>query len=198
MDITQDSLERVFRALNAHLSFTKAEQYHIVVCGGAALMALQYVTRVTRDVDIVALRDAEGALRSPSPLPQALLEAADTIAPEFGLEKGWLNNGPSSDEGGLYQMGLPQGFLERLHHHRYGEHLTVSYVGRIDQICFKLYAAADRGGYHITDLQALKPNDEEVLLAARWSMTHDTSEGYKGVLKTLLKELGYERVSHQI
>ena len=45
MDILQDSLERVFRALNAHLSFTKAEQYHIVVCGGAALMALQYVSR---------------------------------------------------------------------------------------------------------------------------------------------------------
>lgn len=92
-------------------------------------------------------------------------------------------------------MGLPAGFVDRLSRHVYGLLLTVHYIHRIDQIYFKLYAAADRGGYHITDLIALTPSAEEIEAAARWAMTHDVSEGFVMVLKHLLRSIGYENVA---
>ena len=72
----------------------------------------------------------------------------------MGLVDNWLNNGPSRDEGGLFQMGLPVGFAERLKERVYGLRLTVYFAGRLDQIHFRLYAATDRGGVHIDDLLA--------------------------------------------
>jgi hypothetical protein len=80
---------------------------------------------------------------------------------------------------------------ERLQTHSYGTHLTVHFIDRIDQIHFKLYAAADRGGYHIEDLRALDPTPAEIDAAARWTTTHDVSEGFVMVLKDLLRNLGY-------
>ncbi len=99
--------------------------------------------------------------------------------------------GIDGGEGGLFQMGLPDGLSGRLHTRQYGVRLTVHFIGRLDQIHFKLYAAADRGGYHITDLQALGPTAEEIEAAARWAMTHDVSSEFATILKHLLRELGY-------
>jgi hypothetical protein len=48
-------------------------------------------------------------------------------------------------------MGLPADFADRLHSQTYGRLLTVHFIDRIDQVHFKLYASADRGGYHIAD-----------------------------------------------
>jgi len=48
------------------------------------------------------------------------------------------------------------------------------------------------------DLLKLNPTDEEIEAAARWSMTHDVSEGYRMVLKDLLKRLGYDVVAERI
>jgi hypothetical protein len=68
----------------------------------------------------------------------------------------------------------------------------------MDQIHFKLYAAVDRGGYHISDLVALNPDEEELKQAARWAMTHDVSPAFLQVMRNLLKELGYEQVAENI
>ena len=95
-------------------------------------------------------------------------------------------------------MGLPDGLGERLTYTTYGERLTDHFIDRIDHIYFKLYASVDRGGYHIEDLRALGPTAEEVEAAARWSMTHDVSEGFKMVLRRLLEELGYEDVAKRL
>ena len=76
--------------------------------------------------------------------------------------------------------------------------LKVHLIHRIDQIHFKLYASADRGGYHITDLIALMPTPDEVEAAARWSMTHDVSEGFVVVLKRLLRSIGYDTVAERL
>ena len=67
--------------------------------------------------------------------------------------------------------------------------MTVYFIGRLDQIHFKLYAAADqRDGTHLADLRALKPTDEELETAARWAMTHDVSgriqNGLEGAAQT--------------
>ena len=139
-----------------------------------------------------------GHLASPAPLPDALLKAVAEVAEDLGLDGNWLNNGPSSGEGGLFQMGLPAGFGERLTSMAYGGRLTVHFIDRLDHIHFKLYASVDRGGYHIEDLRALDPTTEELEAAARWSMTHDVSEGFQMVLKRLLEELGYEDVAEGV
>lgn len=184
------ALDRAFASLAIRLEQNEAAPQEIVVCGGSALILTGLVSRTTKDVDIVALA-VSGDLRSPDPLPSELREAAAEAAEDLGLQTDWLNNGPSRGEGGLFQMGLPEGLAERLKTQHYGAHLTVHFIDRVDQIHFKLYAAADRGGYHIEDLRALEPTPAEIEAAARWATTHDVSEGFVMILKDLLRSLGY-------
>ncbi|MBA4147544.1 MAG: hypothetical protein H0X66_05465 [Verrucomicrobia bacterium] len=167
---------------------------------GSALVALGFRTRTTKDVDIVALMESGGELTSPDPLPEFLTKAAAQVARDLGLFDDWLNNGPSQGEGGLFQMGLPVGFPERLVARSYGPRLTVYFIGSLDQIYFKLYAAVDQGGdpTHVADLQSLTPTETELEAAARWTMTHDTSDGFKSVMQELLKEMGYGSVAKNI
>ncbi len=110
----------------------------------------------------------------------------------------WLNNGPSRGEGGLFQMGLPAGFAGRLHRIVYSDRLTVHAIDRKDQIYFKLYASVDRGGYHITDLLALNPSADEIAAAARWAMTHDVSDGFAAVLRSLVGSIGHADVADRL
>jgi len=168
-----------------------------VVCGGSALIMTGMVARTTRDVDIVALATSK-TLHSPDPLPDDLRKAANEAAEDMGLPDNWLNNKPSRGEGGLFQMGLPGGLVERLHSQPYGSHLTVYFIDRLDQIHFKLYAAVDRGGYHIDDLLGLVPTSDEIEMAARWAMSHDVSEGFALVLKDLLRKLGYAETADRL
>jgi len=169
----------------------------MVVCGGSALILTGLVNRTTQDVDIVALM-RQGILCSPEPMPPSLLRAALEVADDLGLPPDWLNNHPSHGEGGLFQMGLPSGFSERLSHRVYSQGLTVHFIHRLDQIHFKLYASVDRGGYHITDLLALSPSPAELEAAARWAMTHDVSDGFALVLKRLLRSIGYDTVAERL
>jgi len=95
-------------------------------------------------------------------------------------------------------MGLPKGFVSRLSRKDYGPNLMVFFAGREDQIHFKLYAAVDRGGYHIADLLTLNPGEKELIRAVRWAITHDVSPGFREVMKNLLKEMGYGQVAEKI
>jgi hypothetical protein len=184
--------------LAGHLKLANTPEIRLVVCGGAALLATKVVSRTTKDVDIVALRSVDGTLAAPVPLPGFLLQAAAVVARDLGLEPDWLNNGPSRDEGGLFQMGLPAGFGGRLTGRVYGPQLTVYFIGRKDQIFFKVFSASDRGGVDLDDLAALKPSADELEEAARWSMGINVSEGYRRLLQELLKDLGYESVAARI
>ncbi len=82
--------------------------------------------------------------------------------------------------------------------HLLEEQLTIHYISRIDQIYFKTFAAADRGGYHITDLKALNPGEDEIYSAARWCMEQDVSEGFRFILKEMLTQNGWNHVSSRI
>jgi hypothetical protein len=57
-----------------------------------------------------------------------------------------------------------------------------------------LYAAADQGprSRHLQDLEELVPDQDELLVAARWSRTHDPSPGYRSALVETLRYLGVE------
>jgi hypothetical protein len=197
--ISQESIDQVLNLLSGRLDLAQTDSVRLVICGGAALIATNLRRRTTRDMDVVALLSAAHEPVSPDPLPDFLLKAADQVARDLGLVEGWLNNGPSRGEGGLFQMGLPQGFVSRLTEREYGPRLIVYFIGRLDQIHFKLYAAADqREGTHLNDLKALHPTAAELEAAARWAMTHDVSEGFRMVLKDLLTQLGHESVAERI
>ena len=107
----------------------------------------------------------------------------------MGLSDDWLNPGPTE----LLRFGLPAGFEQRVQRRYYGG-LTLLVAGRLDQICFKLYAAVDQGAgsKHAADLRRLEPTRGELLSAARWSRTHDPSDGYRQELVAMLKVLAVE------
>ncbi len=199
MTTQYEKFKQALQLLNGRLVMAGAPRFNIVVCGGSALIATGLLDRVTKDVDVVALMGEDGDLLDPSPLPQALVKAAREVAVDLGLPQDWLNNGPSSGDGGLFRMGLPKGFDDRLVWQAFGERLTVGFISRYDQIHFKLYAAVDQSGsYHAEDLRELQPSDEELLDAASWSRTHDPSEGFMSGLKWFLKELGRENLVDRI
>jgi hypothetical protein len=186
------NFKEALHLLNGRLALDGAPRYNLVVCGGTALNATGLISRTTRDVDIVALMDDGEVLLDPAPLPQPLVDAALVVAEDLGLPKDWLNNGPSSGDGGLFRLGLPDGIERRLIWKTYGEKLRVGFIHRFDQIHFKLYAAVDQqGGYHADDLQMLIPTENELLEAARWAKTHDPSKGFLQGLKWFLGEFGY-------
>ena len=191
--IDTEKLNQALKLLHERLVLAAAPKVCLVVCGGSALIATGLVPRTTQDVDILAMLKDENLI-DPEPMPEYLTSAAEATARTLRLPADWLNCGPVD----LFRMGLPNGTKERLTRKVIGERLEVCYVSRIGQIFFKLYAAVDRGGYHIEDLLQLKPTSRELYEAAKWTMTHDVSEGFKMMLCQLLTELGFEDVSKQL
>jgi hypothetical protein len=197
--LTKEVLDKAFKLLSGRLELAQSEPVRLVICGGSALIAMGFRQRTTNDADVVAMMSENGELISPDPLPPALLEASAQVARDLGLNENWLNNEPSRNVGGLFQMGLPHGIADRLTKQVFSPRLTIYYIGRLDQIYFKLYAVADqRDDTHIADLRALKPTEAELADAAWWAMTHDVSEGFRMVLIELLNQMGYESTAKSI
>ena len=192
-DITnKDATGRLLSALGEQLT-AAGQRYELVIIGGSGLLALGLIERSTRDVDLLALRSGD-ELGSAKPLPAALEAARDRVARDFSLPTDWLNAGPTD----LLELGLPEGFIDRLERRDYGDSLTVYLASRYDQIHFKLYALVDQGpGKHESDLRALSPTEEELLAAARWSRSHDPSEGYAQMLRDVLTHLGVDDVDRR-
>ena len=189
-DITnRDTADLLLGALGEQLAASGA-RHELVVIGGSGLLFLGLIERSTRDVDLVALRSGD-ELSGAEPLPESLAIARDRVARDFSLPTDWLNPGPTD----LLNLGLPAGFIDRLERRDYGDHLSVYFASRYDQIHFKLYALVDQGpGKHEDDLRALSPTEDELLAAARWSRSHDPSEGYAEMLRHVLAHLGVDDV----
>ncbi len=185
--IGAERLNEALSALGELLGFAGAS-VHLVVIGGSGLIAIEAVSRTPQDVDVVALEVA-GVLVSADPLPAPVITAAATVSRDLGLEPGWLNPGPTS----LLRLGLPDGFIDRVVTRDYGAALQVSFAARIDQIFFKLYAAADRREPRdFADLQLLAPTAAELYGAARWARTHNTPGPFDDALARALGDLGVE------
>lgn len=187
-----DAINRALSLLAVTLEAQGAAPVELVVVGGAALNVLGVCIRPTKDVDVLAVVDAQAedggsVLLKHKPLPESIQAAAQTVADALGLDPGWLNAGPAD----LLDCGLPAGFEGRLAPRRYGTHLTIHLPTRFDLICLKVYAAADVGvGRHTEDLRALEPTCDELLAGARWARTQDPSEGFKDMLVALLNYFG--------
>lgn len=195
-----ERIEQALQLLGDRLALANVGPYSLVVCGGAALISCGLVSRMTtHDVDIVAMMNMGADLVSPDPLPEELIRIASQVAEDLDLPETWLNNDPSREPGGLYQLGLPEGIGGRLTQRDFGEHLTVYFVSRIDQIYFKVFATVDSGpGRHLEDLIELKPSPDEIEKAALWAMTHDQSVGFRTVLVSMLRQMGFENVAERI
>ena len=183
--ITPGRLEELLEALGQLLE-ARGHTYTLITVGGGSLLLQRLSVRPTRDLDVIAVGNGE-ALRKAEVLPTPLLAAAGDVGVAAGVGENWLNAGPA----GLMDLGLPAGFDDRAEVRRFGS-LTLRIASRFDQICFKLYAAVDQApaSKHLDDLRLLEPTAEELVAAARWSMTHDPSEGYRGQLLALLRILG--------
>jgi hypothetical protein len=194
-DIDQESLDQAMGLLGRLMRVRGRPAIHLVVCGGFALIALGLVTRTTQDVDVLATLE-DGRLRCARPLPEWLLADAEAVRSEVALPIHWLNDGPADEN--LFRLGLPVGVAERLVNRDFGAALQVGFISRYDQIHFKLYAAADQGGRHFTDLRRLKPSPEELLAAARWSFTQDASPAFRHVVVELLQALGHGELHERL
>jgi hypothetical protein len=164
--------------------------FELVLIGGASLLLRGVITRPTKDVDVLGAREASGKIVRLEALPEALARAVADVGLTYGLAPDWLTLGPAS----LLDLGLPDGFDDRLEAKRSGG-LVAWVAGPFDLACFKLYAAADRWparDRHIDDLAALAPTPDELLAAARWTRTHDLSPAFAENLKAVLRFLGVE------
>ncbi len=186
-DISHERLHAALSALGDELAAV-GEHAHLIVIGGSGLIAIEAVSRVTRDVDVIAI-EQDGELVSAEPLPKVVSDAAATVARSLGLESNWLNAGST----GLLIHGLPAGFADRLTSRDYGDGLRVSFASRIDQVFFKLYAAADRREPRdFDDLRHLVPTAEELHAAARWARTHNMPGPFDDAMARALADLGVE------
>ena len=195
----QKEVELILNALGEQLEKLTDQTIELLVCGGSALNVLGLIQRATEDVDILAyVKRNEGQdvfFAKAEPLTSELKMAAEKVARDFNLPDRWLNSGPTS----AVDLGLPEGLMQRVITKQFGPKLTIHFLGRYDQIHFKLYAAVDQGaGKHLDDLMVLKPISEEIEHAARWSMTHDGSEGYKQNLKDMLNYMGFKDVAEKL
>jgi hypothetical protein len=185
MDIDSMTLEHALTALGELLS-DRGCYYEIVAIGGGSLLLLDQIDRTTKDLDLVALIEANRFI-SADPLPQELAQAVSEVGLALDLGKDWLNAGPAS----LLEMGLPDGFATRMQTRNYAG-LTIHLAGRLDQICFKLYAAVDQGPHskHFADLKHLEPSEDDLQVAKCWCVTHDVSDAFESELKSLLTAIG--------
>lgn len=195
----QKDVETILSALGEQIEQITEDSFELLVCGGSALNILGLIERATRDVDVLAYvkrgKDGKIEIIKADPLREELSMAATKVARDFNLSDKWLNAEPAS----AVDLGLPHGIMERVVTRRFGQKLIIHFLGRYDQIHFKLYAAVDQGsGKHLDDLLALKPTSDEIEQAARWSITHDISDGFKQSLKGLLNYLGFKDVAERL
>lgn len=144
------------------------------------------IIRPTKDLDLVAIKDGN-KLISARFLPAPLLAAIREVGSALKLPEDWINSAPAD----LWEMGLPDGFQDRLDPILFGG-LILYCASRFDQICFKLYASIDQGpsSKHFEDLKRLQPTQKELEKAGIWCTTHDVSEEFARCLKEALRQLG--------
>jgi hypothetical protein len=186
-------LDEALHALGATLQI-RGHSFEIVAVGGSSLLLLGLTSRVTRDLDVLALVQ-DGHYAPGAPLPPELVEAARDVGNALGLGADWLNDGPAQ----ILDQGLPAGFAVRTERRTYGS-LVVQIASRFDQIHFKLYASVDQGprSKHVADLRQLGPTPEELLADARWTRQHDPSEPFREMLLQALHFFGVQDVDDEI
>ena len=186
--IGRAQLEAALTALGELLT-VRGLHYEVVLVGGGNLILRGLIARpTTKDLDLIGEWTPEGVAPI-RPMPEPLRDAVIDVGRAFGLADNWLNTGPDS----LLDLGLPDGFVERLERRDFGG-LVAWLAGWFDMVCFKLFAAVDQGprSRHFQDLGELGPGRDDLLEAARWAIGHDPSPGFRSLLIDTLRALDVE------
>ena len=194
-------IDEALHRLGRRLLYADAPAVTIVVCGGSGLHMLGLSSRTTRDIDICAAAIAgETSLAAArnAQLPAAFLTAVEAVARDLGLSPGWLNTAAGEV---LDVYGPPDGLAERLVMRDYGPTLRAGFLSRVDQVHFKMLAAADPKApeRHMEDLRdRLQPSAEETATAARWLLARQTSAWFRANIRKVVEELEHADIAHQI
>ena len=199
---TAIDIEAALLRLGKKLVYDYAEPISLVVCGGSALNVLNIANRTTTDVDVLAIvEEGEGCirLRHDKPLPENLCTLVAEVGRDLRLQEHWLNMGPKTV---LDVWGVPQGMTDRWERREYGPSLIVYFVGRQDQVHFKLLATADPSAdpKHLEDLaERIQPTEAELRLAISWLLDRDhTTSWIRNNVKQVVKALGYDDIAQDI
>ncbi|MEA3506816.1 MAG: hypothetical protein U9R36_04940 [Elusimicrobiota bacterium] len=197
--LNKSKLKEALSLLAGKMELHGFRPYEILVCGGAALIMNGFIKGVTKDVDAIGVVERSGTgefkIKEFREIPADLMVLIKEISEDLKLPGNWLN----TEASGLVRYGLPEGFMERAVTETFGKCLQVHFAGRLDLIYFKLYAAADSGpGRHTEDLMILSPSKREIEEASKWALTHDTSPGFREILKDMLRKLGYGKIAERI
>ena len=163
-----DELNRALALLGELLEARKLPPVDLVVCGGAALREAGIVSRVTKDVDVMARRgDVDRELMSAWPLPEELKEAVADVAAELHLPQDWLNASTSMLMVPLDD--LPGNLWTEVIEKEFGSCLRIGFVGRVGQLYLKTYAVIGREKLRdLEDLKALAPTSGEWRAVVAW------------------------------
>jgi len=189
-ELDRDIVHESLILLGELLAERRQRPLHLVVSGGAALLAAGIVTRTTYDVDVIALRgEVDGNIIEAHPLPEFLKECVRDVGEEKRLRPNWLNAATAML---MIDLGrFPANFLDDLIERSYGDWLRVSFIGRSGQIYLKFYAAVSRNEPRdLGDLRTLAPGATEAEQTARWLITEEViSQGQVPKLLDLLSTL---------
>ena len=158
MRLGPKNLQSILDDLDSELAQAGAER-SLTICGGGALLFLNIMERVTRDVDVITPE-----------LDPLLTQLAALLAKRHGLEENWLNNGPAA-----LARDLEPGWLTRTEPIFKGRALELRTLGRRDLIASKLFALCDRDEHDLDDLFRMKLIWSEVEDLKEWILKRDAS-----------------------
>lgn len=201
MDLDAERVTTALKLVGKLLTQRRQGPFHLVVCGGSALVARGLISRSTIDVDLLAnVNHVEGEYKIsplPYPMPEELSKAARDVAGEMVLKENWLNANASLMFPGLDD--LPEWFWLDVERRAYGMDLTVDYISRRGQIFLKTYAALNREEERDEeDLRALAPDRAETLEAVRWVLANMETLEHRERLPHVLGILDHEDIIAEI
>jgi hypothetical protein len=191
MELTDQILDKALGLVGEILAARKRDYFHLVVCGGSALIANKIVSRATHDVDVLARRNLDREIFSAHPLPDALVQAAKDVAGELGLRENWLNSAVSFHFPDFHT--LPHSFWIQMETRDFGDWLRVDFIPRPGQILLKFYAALNRAEPRdFDDLKALAPDAAETTDGLHWVLRSISGLTHRDRLPDLLHFLGHD------
>ena len=197
MELTQQMLHKALTAVGELLAYRKEQSFHLVVCGGSALIAAKTVTRATNDVDVLASLNYDREVSMAYPLPAPLSRAVKDVAAELELKENWLNGNASFLFPDL--AALPQWLWHEVDRHDFGGWLRVDFISRRGQILLKTYAVLNREEPRdLQDLEALAPDAGETAAAVRWVLRTIETLEHRDRLPDLLQHLGHEELLSEL
>jgi len=127
------------------------------------------------------------------PFPAGLVETVKKVR-GFQPSDNWLNAGPTST--------LDFAFLfadESRWNAKVRKRLTMHFLGRYDQICFKLYAAVDDGDWKTSERSwGFETERERTVWSGRMEHYAWRVRGYRQSVKELLRYLGHDEVAEKL